>query len=123
MFMSCAIVFLVVPLRAQQSPADNTKANARDQSRSEPTADQQKNNRSDLDITRDIRRALVGDKTLSSYAHNVKVITQNGEVTLKGPVRTMDEKTAVETKANSVAGAAHVKSELSVAPASTKHKS
>jgi hyperosmotically inducible protein len=105
---------------AQQPPPDNTKVNQRDRSPSQPTADQQKNNRSDVSITRDIRRALVSDKNLSTYAHNVKVITQAGEVTLKGPVRSQEEKKSVEAKATEVAGAAHVKSELSVAPAKTK---
>jgi osmotically-inducible protein OsmY len=48
------------------------------------------------------------DKALSSYAHNVKVIAQGGQVTLKGPVRSDDEKRAVEAQATEVAGAGHV---------------
>src|SRR5215831_14686782 len=69
-------------LAAPQRP-DNTKVNKTGQL----SADTQKNDKHDLAITRDIRRAIVADKHLSTYAHNVKVITQNGEVTLKGPVR------------------------------------
>ena len=65
-------------------PADNTKVNERDRSPNEPTADQQKENRSDRDITQQIRQAIMKDKSLSTYAHNVKIITQNGQVTLKG---------------------------------------
>jgi hyperosmotically inducible protein len=86
------------------APADNTKVNQRDQNANEPTADQQKDNRSDRDITQQIRKAIVKDKSLSTYAHNVKVITQNGQVTLKGPVRSDDEKRAVEAKATEIAG-------------------
>lgn len=72
----------------QNAPAsDNTKMNQRDRNPNEPTADQQQNNRSDRDITQQVRKAIEADKNFSTYAHNVKVITQNGQVTLKGPVR------------------------------------
>jgi osmotically-inducible protein OsmY len=98
----------------QSAPADNTKVNQRDQNASEPTADQQKDNRSDRDITQQIRQAIVKDKSLSTYAHNVKIITQNGQVTLKGPVRSDDEKRAVEAKAAEVAGDNKVTSELAI---------
>jgi hyperosmotically inducible protein len=101
---------------AQQSPgaADNTSVNQRDRNASEPTADQQQNNRSDRDITQQIRRAIVQDKSLSAYAHNVKIITRGGQVTLKGPVRSDEEKRAVEAKATQVAGENKVTSELDV---------
>jgi hyperosmotically inducible protein len=97
-------------------PADNTKVNQRDQGANQTTADQQKDNRSDRDITRQIRQAIVKDKSLSTYAHNVKIITQNGQVTLKGPVRSDDEKRAVEAKAAEVAGDNKVNSELDIKP-------
>ncbi len=58
----------------------------------------------------------MADKSLSSYAHNVKVVTTNGTVTLKGPVRSDEEKSAIEAKATEVAGAGNVTSELTVAP-------
>jgi len=97
------------------SPApDNTKVNERDRNTAEPTADQQKENRPDRDITRDIRRSIMQDKSLSSYAHNVKVISQNGMVTLKGPVRSEDEKMAIESKAAAIAGKDKVTSQLEV---------
>jgi hyperosmotically inducible periplasmic protein len=99
---------------SQPAPADNTKVNQRDQNANEPTADQQKDNRSDRDITQQIRKAIVNDKSLSTYAHNVKIITQNGQVTLKGPVRSDGEKQAVEAKATEIAGAGKVTSELDV---------
>jgi osmotically-inducible protein OsmY len=103
-----------------QTPADNTKVNTRDRAKRAVTADQQKDNATDRDLTQKIRRALVQDKSLSSYAHNVKVIAQGGRVTLKGPVRSEDEKTSVESKAIEVAGADHVTNQMSIAPAKTK---
>jgi osmotically-inducible protein OsmY len=103
---------------SQQAPpaADNTKANERDRSSNEPTADQQKDNRSDRDITQQIRQSIMKDKSLSAYAHNVKIITQNGQVRLKGPVRSEDEKRAIEAKAAEVAGENKVSSELNIKP-------
>jgi hyperosmotically inducible protein len=56
------------------------------------------------------------DKTLSTYAHNIKIITQDGHVTLKGPVRTEDERTAIGEKASQVAGAGNVRNHLTIAP-------
>jgi hyperosmotically inducible periplasmic protein len=90
--------------------------NERDRNKNEPTADQQKENRSDRDITQQIRQSIMKDKSLSTYAHNVKVITQNGQVTLKGPVRSEDEKKTVEAKATEVAGDNKVTSELDIKP-------
>jgi osmotically-inducible protein OsmY len=105
-------------LFAQQStaPADNTTVNQRDRNPNEPTADQQKNTPSDRDITKQIREAIVKDKSLSTYAHNVKVITQNGQVTLKGPVRSDEEKRAIEAKATEIVGENKVTSELDIKP-------
>jgi hyperosmotically inducible periplasmic protein len=96
------------------APADNTKVNQRDQNANEPTADQQKDNRSDRDITQQIRKSIMKDKSLSTYAHNVKIITQNGQVTLKGPVRSDDEKQAIEAKATQIAGPNKVNNQLDV---------
>lgn len=110
--------FLTAPtiIATAQTPApDNTKVNTRDRSKDAPTADQQKENATDRELTRSIRRALTQDKALSSYAHNVKVITQAGQVTLKGPVRTEEEMRVVEAKATEVAGTGHVTNEMSVA--------
>jgi hyperosmotically inducible periplasmic protein len=96
--------------------ADNTKVNERDRSNAQPTADQQKENRPDREITRDIRRSIVQDKSLSTYAHNVKIISQNGMVTLKGPVRSEDEKSAIEAKAAEIVGRDKVTNQLEVKP-------
>ena len=98
------------------SPApDNTAVNKRDTKASEPTADQQHNDDADLEITQQIRKSIMADKSLSTYAHNVKVISQDGKVTLKGPVRSSSEKASIEAKAAEVVGQDNVTSELAIA--------
>jgi len=97
----------------QQAAPDNTKAN---QNTNPPTADQQKMNPADRDLTKKIRAALHDDQSLSTYAHNIKIISQDGKVTLKGPVRSEDEKAAIEAKAVAVAGQGNVTNQLRVAP-------
>ena len=98
----------------QPNPPDNTKTNQRDRAKAESTADQQKENPADRETTRKIRRALIEDKSLSTYAHNVKIVTQNGNVTLKGPVRSEQERNTVIAKATEVAGQGHVIDQLQV---------
>ena len=103
------------PASQQATPAvDNTKMNQRDQNKNEPTADQQKENRSDRDITQQIRQSIMKDKSLSTYAHNVKIITQDGKVTLRGPVKTEEEKRMIQKIALDVAGANNVDNQLEV---------
>jgi len=97
----------------QQTPPDNTKQN-KDQTN--PTADQQKMNPADRAITQKIRKAIHEDSTLSTYAHNVKIITQDGKVTLRGPVRSEEEKSNIEAKAVVVAGQGNVTNQLEIAP-------
>jgi hyperosmotically inducible protein len=119
--LSLSLLFCswTVVVAQDTSPApDNTKVNQRDRNTSEPTADQQKNAKSDREMTRKIRQALIQDKSLSTYGHNVKIITQNGMVTLKGPVQSEDEKKAVETKVTEIAGENNVTSNLDVKPKS-----
>jgi osmotically-inducible protein OsmY len=101
---------------SQPTAPDNTKVNERDRSQNEPTADQQKDNRSDRDITQQIRQSIMKDKSLSTYAHNIKIVTKDGQVTLKGPVRSEDEKKAIEAKAAEVARNGKVTSELNIKP-------
>jgi len=69
-----------------------------------------------------IRQPVVGDKFLSSYAHNVKIVTMDGQVTLKGPVRSEQEKTTIAAKATEIAGAGKVTNEMTVAPAEAPKK-
>jgi hyperosmotically inducible protein len=100
-----------------QAPAgDNTKMNQGDRDSNSTTAEQQKDNISDRQLTQHVRQALMQDKSLSTYAHNVKVVSQNGTVTLKGPVRSDDEKQAIEAKAAEVAGKDKVVNEITVVP-------
>ena len=114
-----ASLLIAIAVNAQTAP-DNTKVNTRDRAKGAVTADQQKENAGDRELTRKIRQSLINDKTLSTYAHNVKVIAQGGQVTLKGPVRSDEEKRSVEAKATEVAGSGHVTNQMSVAPAHSK---
>jgi osmotically-inducible protein OsmY len=112
---------LVGPVYAQstdpQTKPENTALNKRDQSPNEATADQQKMNAADRALTAKIRRAVVADKSLSTYAHNVKIISQNGTVTLKGPVRSDDEAKSIRAKATDGAGSPDkIVNQMSVKP-------
>jgi hyperosmotically inducible periplasmic protein len=98
---------------SQQPAPDNTKKN-KDQTT--PTADQQKMNPTDRAITQKIRKAIHGDTSLSTYAHNIKIITQDGKVTLRGPVRSEEEKNNLQAKAVAVAGQENVTNQLEIAP-------
>jgi hyperosmotically inducible periplasmic protein len=119
--MVLSITLLAVALFGYQSPdtngaqPDNTKVNQRDKNQNAATADQQKENQSDRELARQIRKSVVQDKSLSTNAHNVKIIAQNGMVTLKGPVNSEQEKQAIEAKASQIAGTDKVTSELQVA--------
>ena len=103
---------------APATAADNTGVNKRDRADSEATADQQKNDKTDLALTAEIRRAIIKDKTLSTNAHNVKIIAQNGNVTLKGPVASKTERVTVEKVALDAMGPGKgtITNEISVAP-------
>jgi hyperosmotically inducible protein len=110
-------------LSAQSSDAqtkpDNSAVNKRDQNPAEATADQQKMNPTDRGIAAKIRKSIIADKSLSTYAHNVKIISQDGTVTLKGPVRSDDEVKSIVSKATIVTGSSEkVVNQLSVQPAS-----
>ena len=72
-------------------------------------------NPADRYTTKQIRKSMMQDKSLSTYAHNIKIITQDGKVTLKGPVRSEDEKANLEAKAVAVAGADNVTEQLEIA--------
>ncbi len=94
--------------------SDNTGMNKLDGSRGAVTADQQGSSKSDREITRLIRKSVVSDKALSSYGHNIKIITRDGVVTLKGPVKSEREKMDILNRANTVTGGASVTDEMSV---------
>ena len=99
---------------AQTTQPDNTKVNKQDRAAGAVTADQQKDTKSDRDLTQQIRKAVSADKSLSTYAHNVKIVTIAGAVTLKGPVQSEEEKKAIVAKAGEIAGADKVTDQLSV---------
>jgi osmotically-inducible protein OsmY len=112
-----AVSLLATPaphFQEQQPAPDNSKTN-RDHT-SNPTADQQKMNTSDREITRKIRKAIHDDESLSTYAHNIKIISQDGKVTLRGPVKSDQDKSSIEAKAAAVVGQDNVTSQIEVAP-------
>jgi hyperosmotically inducible protein len=103
----------IISAGAQTKPPDNSANNKGDQL----TAEQQKTNKADQDMTAQIRKSIMADKSLSMYAHNIKIITQNGTVTLKGPVRSDDEVKSIVAKATDVAGSGDkVVNQLEVKP-------
>ena len=114
LFCATAIASYAQTPDANTKP-DNTAVNKRDRNSGEVTADQQKTNAEDQDLTKKVRQSIMSDKSLSSYAHNIKIISQNGSVTLKGPVKSEDEKKMVMAKAVAVAGSPdRVTDEISV---------
>jgi hyperosmotically inducible periplasmic protein len=102
---------------AQDSPpvaSDNSAVNVRDRAPEAMTAGEQSNAKSDVELTRKIRRAVVKDHSLSMLARNVKIVSANGSVILRGPVKTEEEKTAIASKAQAIAGADKVDNQLEV---------
>jgi hyperosmotically inducible periplasmic protein len=93
---------------------DNSGVNIRDRDARPMTAGQQSNATSDVNLTRKIRRAVIRDPSLSMLAHNVKIVSANGSVTLRGPVKTEQEKTVIASKAQAIAGADKVDNQLEV---------
>jgi hyperosmotically inducible periplasmic protein len=95
--------------------ADNTAKNERDRNDSTKTAGDQSENEADRKITQEVRKSIVDDDKLSTSAQNVKIITNDGQVTLRGPVKTQEEKKAIESKAKQVAGVKNVENQLEIA--------
>lgn len=104
-----------VPRHANAQHAASGSANA-DEEQNGPTADQAKMNPADRAITQKIRKAIHHDRSLSRYGRNIKIFLQGGKVTLRGPVRSEEEKGNLEAKAASVAGEENVSNELEVRP-------
>jgi hyperosmotically inducible protein len=117
---SCALLLLcaapiVVAAQDQGSTSTATAPDNTARNRAHATtADQQKENTSDREIARKIRRAVVADSSLSTYAHNVKIIAMDGGVTLKGPVKSNEEKQSIAAKAAEVVGKDKVTDQLTV---------
>jgi hyperosmotically inducible periplasmic protein len=94
--------------------ADNTARNVRDRDAVSRTPLDQSEKKSDIETTRQIRKSLVRDKSLSINAKNVKIITRDGEVTLRGPVKSEKERTKIVANAKRIAGAGKVDDQLEV---------
>lgn len=111
------IIALTITLFSLQcfaaSDADNTEVNERDRTTTAVTADQQNQNSSDLTLTQKIRQHIMKDN-FSTYGQNVKIITVDGLVTLKGPVRSQDEQNRIMKHARMVVGDSKVKNEMSI---------
>jgi osmotically-inducible protein OsmY len=98
----------------QRTKPDNTATNQRDRSGETKTSGDQSNSPADLKTTQAIRQALMKDGELSTTAKNIKVITANGHVTLRGPVKTAQEKAKIDQLAKSAAGGARIDNQLDV---------
>ena len=116
-----ALSTISLNLKAQRNPspplADNSKVNQRDRSTTAPTPDQGKNAPTDREIMQKIRKSLMDDKSLSTFGKSVKIISQNGQVTLEGLVASEEESREVEEKATEVAGSGNVSNDMSIKPA------
>jgi hyperosmotically inducible periplasmic protein len=103
------------PVAPDSSAApDNSAVNVRDRNPNAMTAGEQSTAKGDVELTREIRQAVVRDDSLSMLAHNVKIVTANGAVTLRGPVNTEQEKVAIASKAQAIAGPNKVDNQLEV---------
>jgi hyperosmotically inducible protein len=100
---------------AQAEPADNTGRNERDREGTTLTPGDQSSNEADVELTRRIREAVVADESLSTNAHNVKIITINGMVTLRGPVESEAERSKIVATAQQLAGKNKVDNKLEIA--------
>jgi len=98
----------------EKTKPDNTVTNDRDRSGETKTSGDQSNSSADLKITQAIRQALMKDRELSTTAKNIKVITANGQVTLRGPVKSAQEKAKIDQIAKSAAGGAQIDDQLDV---------
>jgi hyperosmotically inducible protein len=94
--------------------ADNTKSNSSEQNRSTETAEKQSNSKDDLALTQKIRQAIMKDGSLSMNGKNVKIIAQDGKVSLKGPVDSQQERDNIAAKADEIAGKDKVDNQLEV---------
>src|SRR6266550_2876239 len=111
---SLSVVSLAVLADDEKAKSDNTATNQRDRSGETKTSGDQSNSSADLKTTQAIRQALMKDGELSTTAKNIKVITANGHVTLRGPVKTAQEKAKIDQLAKSATGGAQIDNQLDV---------
>ena len=100
--------------------ADNTSINVRDKDGATQTPQKQTTGADDRKLAADVRRAVVDDKSLSTSAHNVKIVANGGVVTLRGPVLSEEEKVKVEKHAQQVAGVSSVENQLDIKTVKSK---
>ena len=113
--LACLSAFSLAALAGnEKTKPDNTAINERDRSGETKTSGDQSNGSADLKTTKAIRQALMKDGELSMTAKNIKVITANGHVTLRGPVKTAQEKAKIDQLAKSAAGGAQIDNQLDV---------
>lgn len=99
------------------TPPDNTAVNERDASGATKTPIDQDENQADVERTAEIRKRILAAPEMSIYAREIKVITSQGKVTLRGPVNTEAERETIVRIATEVAGAGNVQDEIDVKPA------
>lgn len=99
-------------LLAANTELENTERNVRDSSGATLTPEDQKETRRDVKITKAIRKAIIKQKSLSVDAHNAKIITRNGVVTLRGPVENADEKAKLQSIAETIRGVKQIDNQL-----------
>ncbi len=109
-----ASAFTLSAIAEEKPDADNTARNERDRSGETKTSGDQSNSPEDLKITAAIRRAVVAESSLSMTAKNVKIITAEGVVTLRGPVNSAEEKATIAKLAKAAAGEAKIDNQLEV---------
>jgi hyperosmotically inducible periplasmic protein len=113
--LTCLSVFSLAAMAADdKTKPDNTATNERDRSGETQTSGDQSNSSADVKTTQAIRQALMKDSELSTTAKNIKIITENGQVTLRGPVKNAQEKAKIDQLAKSAAGGARIDDQLDV---------
>jgi hyperosmotically inducible periplasmic protein len=110
-----AVLSLGIAGTAATAQDQNTKPdNSAQNKNQDQTAQNQSSAPSDRELTAKVRKAILADKDLSTYAHNIKIITQNGTVTLKGPVKSDDEKQKIESDVAAVVAPGSIVNQLTV---------
>ena len=113
--LACLSTVSVAAMAADdKTKPDNTAINERDRSRETQTSGDQSNSSADLKTTQAIRQALMKDSELSTTAKNIKIITNNAQVTLRGPVKNAQEKAKIDQLARSAAGGAKIDDQLDI---------
>jgi osmotically-inducible protein OsmY len=108
--LSISIAGTVATAQDQNTKPDNSAQNKNQ----DQTAQNQSSAASDRELTAKVRKAIMADKDLSTYAHNIKIITQNGSVTLKGPVKSDEEKQKIESDAAAVVAPGSIVNQLTI---------